>query len=251
MFDQIDDLNRFPKSQEELVYLLDRLLHRHVPFIATRCQSVVYADGLIPPLLSRLASGLSLPVYPPGREARQEIISQMATLYGLQFDDDAVAYLVRRLTVTVPRIRSFFAQFATAESPTTEVTVGDLEAWFDRTISGDLDRLQKLILDTVATEFQLTASDLQGSSRKQTISLARSIAVYFMRNLLRMSFSRIGSQLGNRDHSTIMHAFQKASRRAAETGSSDATVTRISNLELQLNEMLAANIQERASWKSC
>jgi hypothetical protein len=66
-----------------------------------------------------------------------------------------------------------------------------------------------LIQECVARHFGLAAIDLKSASRTQTISLARQIAIFFMKKHLGMGFSEIGRNMGGRDHSTILHAYRK------------------------------------------
>ena len=56
---------------------------------------------------------------------------------------------------------------------------------------------------------------IKSSSRRQSVVLARSIAVYLSRELAGLSYDRIGAGLGGRDHSTIMHSHRKIERQIA------------------------------------
>lgn len=83
-----------------------------------------------------------------------------------------------------------------------------LTQMFERS-DDDREKLTKVITDQVAAEFQIKPADLRSNSRKQSIVMARGIAIYLSRKLLGTSFVKIGSSFGNRDHSTIMHANRK------------------------------------------
>ena len=67
----------------------------------------------------------------------------------------------------------------------------------------------KVLGHQVARHCQVKWSDIRGHSRRQTLVRARSIAVYLLRELTGQSFDAIGTLLGNRDHSTIIHAYRK------------------------------------------
>lgn len=67
----------------------------------------------------------------------------------------------------------------------------------------------RTITTRTARYFRLKAVDLRGPSRKKAVVAARGIAVYLMRQLARTSLEKIGQHLGNRDHSTVLHAFRK------------------------------------------
>ena len=68
------------------------------------------------------------------------------------------------------------------------------------------DRDMQLIIQLVARHFELEEAVLKSKSRKQTTVLARNICVYLARDLLQLSFTKIGRCFGGRDHSTVIHA---------------------------------------------
>ncbi|MCQ2786789.1 MAG: hypothetical protein MJ199_00085 [Bacilli bacterium] len=62
------------------------------------------------------------------------------------------------------------------------------------------------IIDVVSNYYSLTPSQLTGNMRTSQIALARHIAMYLMRDLLDISFDKIGESFGGKDHSTVMSA---------------------------------------------
>ena len=66
-----------------------------------------------------------------------------------------------------------------------------------------------IIKNAVARRWGLRAQDLESASRAQAISLPRQIAIYLVRKQLYLGFSEIGRHFGQRDHTTILHAYHK------------------------------------------
>ena len=62
----------------------------------------------------------------------------------------------------------------------------------------------------VAKYFCVTVRELTSTSRRKTVVRARALSVYLIRTLLGSSFQLIGQYLGGRDHTTTMHAYQRA-----------------------------------------
>ena len=216
----IDDIQKLvdkPAAQAEFIIILDRMSRKNWPIVITMDCSPQECSGLSSRLISRLLAGLSIPVNPPGATARSEIIRDLAKINGLNLTDDAISLLVDRLNVTVPKLDHFFAQ----AKNTLRVHNADDQSCSDEPIDAvkltqlfsksdtDTQQLSKLIAKHVADEFHLKPSELKSNSRKQTIVLARGVAIYLNRTLLGTSFSKIGSCFGNRDHSTVMHAYRK------------------------------------------
>jgi len=65
-----------------------------------------------------------------------------------------------------------------------------------------IDYIQKVVSDY----FQMDVETLRSKTRKRHIVQARQIAMYFSKKLTKASLASIGSQIGKRDHSTVLHA---------------------------------------------
>lgn len=68
------------------------------------------------------------------------------------------------------------------------------------------------ILAAVAAEFGLSVADLTGPLRKAVHCNARFVAVGLLVEMTRISLPAIGRHLGNRDHTTILHAREQAKK---------------------------------------
>jgi hypothetical protein len=65
-------------------------------------------------------------------------------------------------------------------------------------------------LDGVKVEpFEITVKQVKGHRRRREIALVRQVSMFIARNKTDLSFPAIGRQYGNRDHTTVIHAYQK------------------------------------------
>ena len=65
------------------------------------------------------------------------------------------------------------------------------------------------VLSTVAVYFDLPIDELLGKSREKRLAFPRQIVMYLLREEMKASYPAIGSELGGRDHTTAMHAYDK------------------------------------------
>ncbi|MEE3225922.1 MAG: helix-turn-helix domain-containing protein, partial [Bacteroidota bacterium] len=65
-----------------------------------------------------------------------------------------------------------------------------------------IDYIQKVVSDY----FQMDVDTLQSKTRKRHIVQARQLAMFFAKKLTKASLASIGSQIGKRDHATVLHA---------------------------------------------
>ena len=67
----------------------------------------------------------------------------------------------------------------------------------------------RIIKDVLCTYFRISEKDLISDSRKSHLVYARNLAFYLMREDLGLQLKEIGVLFGNRDHSTILHGYDK------------------------------------------
>ena len=70
----------------------------------------------------------------------------------------------------------------------------------------------KHIIQTVAEYFDIDIGDVLGKSREKRLAFPRQIIMFLLREEMKISYPSIGSELGGRDHTTAMHAYEKISK---------------------------------------
>jgi chromosomal replication initiator protein len=65
------------------------------------------------------------------------------------------------------------------------------------------------VVEAVAQHYRLSLDKLSSRSRSRVVSFPRQVAMYLARTETDSSFPQIGAHLGNRDHTTILHGYEK------------------------------------------
>jgi chromosomal replication initiator protein len=254
LIDGVQQLAEKRAAQLELVQLIDQLATHHRPVILNLDQSPLQSGGLIPQLVSRLTGGLSISIHEPGPAARSVIIQDFCRLHSLNLSEASIGLLSRRLNVSVPKIAHFFGQLkaalkvSAADVSTEPIDPALINRLFERPPE-EQERITRTVIQLVANEFKLRTHVLSSSSRKQSIVFARGVAIYLLRKMIGLSFLKIGAEFGNRDHSTIMHAFRKMdqllngpeSHKASACNSAEKN--KILEIEQRVANCLAAEIR--------
>lgn len=244
----IDDIHHIGHKvgvQKQLAKLVDMCIEHQIPLLITMDQFPVNSTSMAPRLSSRLVSGLCLPVLPPGRSARMVIVNELANQYQIRLNEDAIELIVDSFPISVPNLHHFFAELKLSiqTDPKLQHRPTPLDATTLRKLirptPEQIQLMANRISTSVAKTFHLKVKDLKSKSRSQSIVLARNIAIFLQRNLLQLSFNRIGSHFGNRDHATIMHGFQKISKVVQENDEQNAQLRQsINRLTKELTEQL-------------
>lgn len=244
LIDNIHLLGDKPGVQQELIYLLDEMKEKGVPVVFTSLKSPL-SGFCIGPLASRFMGGLSLELNVPGPLARYEILVELAKIHQIPIQPKAIEWLVGRFNTSVPKLNRFFNQLKSQIARSGDFSDLDqafFESMFDlATTKSDQERT-KTIIQKVAKTLQIKPSELKSNSRKQSVVRARGVAIYLCRTLLKTSFTKIGNSFGNRDHSTVMHAYNKIKNITESDSDSNLSKT-ITQLRDQLTELFSEQME--------
>ena len=89
-----------------------------------------------------------------------------------------------------------------------------------------IDKIQQIVAD----EYSLTVKDLKVKKRTAQLAIPRQIAMYLARSLTDMSTTEIGDTFGGRDHTTVMHAYNKITKKVSEDPFFNAEINKIIKL---------------------
>lgn len=209
----IEDLHELihkPAAQEELVSTLDSRANAELPFLASLPRLPSSVRGLKPSLLSRLSSGLLVPVEAPGANARRRIMQIFSSQLRLDLSPAWIERIASRLPdgTRVSQLRTTLLRVAHSESSTDESHEQQLESL--------LSEQQQLVTPSiadiakaVAKFYQIRLADLRGTTRKSNLVRARSLAMHLARQHTSLSLQQIGRYFSGRDHSTVLHSCRK------------------------------------------
>ena len=115
-----------------------------------------------------------------------------------------------------------------------EITVALAEEALKDIISPDRKRevTPRLIMDIVADHFHITVDDIKSSKRNSEIVLPRQIAMYLCSTMTNVGVKNIGAEMGNRDHSTVIHGTKKIT---AQLEKNDSVKNTIEILKKKIN----------------
>lgn len=164
-------------------------------------------------LCSRLEWGLVADIKPPDFDTRLAILRVKAKQEGetvapevLEFIAGQIQSNIRELEGCLNRAIAYARLLGVLLTP--ELAAEAMKDIATKDKRGALTT-PSLVLEIVATSFQLTLSDLKSRKRDRETALARQVAMYLLKEATNCSLAQIGMELGNRDHATVIHACQK------------------------------------------
>ena len=161
-------------------------------------------------LLSRFEWGLTADIQPPEEETRRAILLAKADELGWAVPPDVIEFIAHQVRQNIRELEGAlnkviaYAQLTGAPIDQTLV---------DRALADTLRRAERVtiahVLDVIVRYYNVSHETLASASRKSTIAYPRQVAMYLARTETDASFPQIGAALGNRDHTTVLHGYEK------------------------------------------
>lgn len=206
----VDDIQELasPGAQNAFFHIFNHLHQAGKQLIFTSDRPPVELQNFEERLLSRLKWGLSVELQTPDYATRLAMLKARSFREGVQFSDDVYEYLATRIKTNFRELEgALISLIANATLAHKDVSV-ELARKITENIVGEekrvvsIDSVQKAVCDY----FSITRDQLLSPSRKRNIVQARQIAMYMSRKLINCSLSTIGSEIGGKDHATVLHA---------------------------------------------
>jgi chromosomal replication initiator protein len=170
-------------------------------------------------LRSRFKMGLITDIQPPDFETRLAIVQKKAEQSGSHVPDDVLNFIAANISDNIRELEGALIRVtAYAALNDAELTVDLAADILADTITSTKPRqiTPELILERTADLFGLEVSQLRSKSRTRDLVHARQVGMYVCRELTDLSYPQIGKEFGGRDHTTVIHAYEKVSTQLKE-----------------------------------
>ncbi|WP_242134867.1 chromosomal replication initiator protein DnaA [Aestuariivivens marinum] len=207
----IDDVQFFSGksgTQDVFFHIFNHLHQNGKQVVLTSDKAPVDMQDIEQRLLSRFKWGLSAELQHPDFETRVSILKNKLYRDGVEMPDDIIDYVAKNIKTNVRELEgaiiSLIAQSSFNKKEITLELANQIVEKFVKNTKREvsIDYIQKVVSDY----FQMDIDTLQSKTRKRHIVQARQLAMFFAKKFTKASLASIGSQIGKRDHATVLHA---------------------------------------------
>jgi chromosomal replication initiator protein len=207
----IDDVHEFAgkeKTQDAFFHIFNHLHQSGKQLILTSDKPPVELQGLEQRLLSRFKWGLAADLQIPDFETRIAILRQKTYKDGIDLPADVIEYIATHISDNIRELEgALISLLAQSTLNKKEITLDLAKDMIDKLIKNtkreiSIDYIQKVVCNF----FNLPLEQIQSKTRKREIVQARQVAMFFSKSLTKASLATIGSQIGGKDHATVLHA---------------------------------------------
>ncbi len=210
----IDDIHFIAgkeSTQEEFFHTFNTLYDAHKQIIISSDRPPKEIANLEEKLVSRFSWGLTTDIQPPDLETRVAILKKKIEREPVSVPDEVIFFIAQLIKTNIRELEGALIR-AIAYSLLEEKPIS-LE--LTKEVLRDLLREPKKLITIdfiqrcVTEEFGVSLQDLKTKRRNKTIVLPRQIAMYLSRELTDLSLPEIGGFFGGKDHTTVLHSYNK------------------------------------------
>jgi chromosomal replication initiator protein len=216
--DDIQFIGGKPTTEQEFFYTFNTLYENNKQIIISSDRPPSAIPTLEERLRSRFEGGMIVDISYPDYEMRLAILKTKVQNNGVFIEESVLEQIATRVQKNIRELEGVLNKVVFYEQYKNEkITNKKLEEIINEAVQVLPKNITANdIIRVVADFFEVPIVDLTDRSRKQGIVEPRQIAMYLMRDVLKLSYPHIGEKMGNRDHTTAIHACEKIKKEISQ-----------------------------------
>ena len=235
MIDDIQFIIGKESTQEEFFHTFNALQTQGKQIILTSDKPPKEMETLEERIRSRFEWGLMADIGVPDYETRMAILRKKAESDNFNINDEILNYIANNIKSNIRELEGALNKLLAYNNLVhTEITMDIAQKELQNIITPDKPKeiTPQLIIEVVSEHFQISLDQMISKNRSSDIAKPRQIAMYLCKNMTDIPLDTIGSLLGGRDHSTIIHGIKKISE---EYETNETTKSLIETIKKKIN----------------
>jgi len=213
LIDDVQFLSHKEGTQEEFFHTFNALHQTNKQIVLSSDRPPKAIRDLEERLVSRFEWGMIVDLPQPDLETRMAILESKCRERSCTLTPESITYIAQQVQSNIREMEGILNRIIAYHNlnntlPSLDSIKGILQSAHQ--IKKQNKALSsKDIISTVVNYFDIPTSSLLGASRQKGLVVPRQIAMYLLREELKSSYPSIGHDMGDRDHTTAMHAYEK------------------------------------------
>ena len=198
------------KIQEEFFHTFNALHQAEKQIILSSDKPPKEIPSIEERLKSRFEWGMSIDMQYPDYETRCAIIKSKSDSLNISLKSEVIEYIANITTSNVRELEGLLNQLlAFCDMRAIEPTLSVAESIIGISKNRPKHLSSKMVIEKVSKHYQISLDDLIGPKRDKDIVVPRQVAMYLLREELKLSYPKIARELGRKDHTTALHSVDK------------------------------------------
>lgn len=212
LIDDVQFIAGKERTQEEFFHTFNALHESNKQIILSSDRPPKEIKTLEERLRSRFEWGLIADIQPPDYETRIAILRKKSDVDNLNVPNEVLIYIATKIKSNIRELEGALLRVVAYTNLTnTPISLELAKEALKDLISVNNSKIITIeyIQETISNYFDLTIDIIKSQRRTQNIAFPRQIAMYLCRKLTDSSLPKIGEKFGGRDHTTVIHAYEK------------------------------------------
>ena len=230
LIDDIQFLAGKERTQEEFFHTFNTLYDSNKQIVITSDRPPQEIPTLEDRLISRFECGLITDIQPPDLETRIAILRKKAQTENLNIPDEVINFIAEKIPSNIRQLEGALNKLIAYST----LTKNNLSTSLAQEILKDIIPLENKVISinqiqkATSDYFNIKLSALLSKKRTKDIVTARQIAIYISRELTELSLPVIGAAFGGKDHTTILHSYNKIKNKIEKDKGLKSTIYNLS-----------------------
>lgn len=213
IMDDIQFITGKEKTQDELFHLFNIMYETNRQIIFSSDVHPNFIVGLEERLRSRFNQGMVVDVEAPTFESRLAILQKKTKDHSDKLSPEVLEFIAESVHGNIRELEGILTNLITqCEIKKTVLTLVDVKSYLKNNIKAKKSVSIPEIVKTVADYYHVNDSLIYNKTRRKDIIKPRQIIMYILREEYDISYPVIGDKLGGRDHTTVIHSYEKIKR---------------------------------------
>ena len=213
IIDDIQFLSKKERSEEELFHLFNALYDTNKQIVFSSDRAPLAIPDITERLKGRLASGMTIDIGEPDPESRMAIIKKKVSIHGIILSDEVVEYVATSLSGSIRELEGMINSIiCNAQVKGLSPDIAEVRQSLRSFTRPQKNISVKNIVDKVAEYYGIDEESIYEKTRRREVVRPRQVIMYLLREDFSISYPTIGTKLGGRDHTTVIHSCEKIKR---------------------------------------
>lgn len=221
LIDDVQFMGGKDGTQEEFFHTFNELQQADKQIVLSSDRAPKSIPAIEKRLISRFESGMVADIGKPDVETKLAILEKKIKEKGFPLEKEVLLYIADNIQNNIRELEGALNRVIASHQlrgiePSVKSVKESLSDFVSNIQSKSLT--PKEIIEATGKFYDVPLKDLIGNSRKKELVWPRQVAIYIIREELNTSYPSIGHELGGRDHTTAMHAYNKINKEITEKG---------------------------------
>jgi chromosomal replication initiator protein len=210
IIDDIQFISGKEQTQNELFHIFNTLYEQGKNIIFSSDKHPNHIIGLEDRLKTRFNAGMTIDIQEPDLESRLALVREKSSHLSYHLSEDIILYIASSITGSIRELEGVLNIINMhAQVKQKPVSVQEVKTLVKHNIKTKKVISVDSVVKSISEYYNLDERVIYEKTRRKEIVRARQIIMFVLREDFNESYPSIGSKLGGKDHTTVIHSYEK------------------------------------------